>query len=549
MFQHASSTSARWLITTGQTRAPLHLKLSALISFRGRVAVCLTPSPDRVEGEPIVSSAPIQTGLPVHINGAFAVSSNRRQLWKSGGDEAGTGSWKGEWNTFLIKSLLPALYSESVALCAQLWRCGLGPPDAPRSWLFDATWPRPRTRGDVDSGYFRIVADEMIMRSFSEMCDFKIFMTAVPDQQILRQRAAEHKRRKKKKKKKKHCAAAQPGVVGMAHSPEKLSEVEGYTWVTSSRAVFMDSCMRQTLDSTTPATKEALQKASRWRNARCRCSRMGRRIIWLRNNLQTLGKSVHKALWNGPWSRVRHFVPVLQCVHGNTKKSLLEDTGTLPLDSIGLKPSDLKGLKLVPLRRGRMGTFHAKSPEAPIYVMAPEEKFDCLLGNYHLVVDTGQSTGLTWFSKLTRFIPAFHRTFNVEILSPELLVTTIGLGKCLPPSWEGRRCVECCLPGSQETSGRESNSLCPIDKTALGLREALADQPGKSSRWRSSEHSDRCKEKNGSKGRKLRRQRSSRKAKAGELQPDFILFQEEQRPSSAISTCFGHFCRRVQMKQ
>ena len=150
VFQHASSTSARWLIHNGADTSPaalLKAKRADQLPWGG-VAVCLTPSPDRVEGRAYCFlPLPIQTGLPVHINGAFAVSSNRRQLWKSGGDEAGTGSWKGEWNTFLIKSLLPALYSESVALCAQLWRCGLGPPDAPRSWLFDATWPRPRTRG------------------------------------------------------------------------------------------------------------------------------------------------------------------------------------------------------------------------------------------------------------------------------------------------------------------------------------------------------------------------------------------------------------------
>eukprot|EP01052_Picozoa_sp_SAG31_P013458 SAG31_NODE_809_length_11922_cov_15.915504_6_plen_1351_part_00 len=52
---------------------------------------------------------PIKTGLQVHINAAFALSSNRRDLW-SVGDTTGAGALKGEWNRFLLEEALPEAY-------------------------------------------------------------------------------------------------------------------------------------------------------------------------------------------------------------------------------------------------------------------------------------------------------------------------------------------------------------------------------------------------------------------------------------------------------
>ena len=44
---------------------------------------------------------PVRTGLPVHVNGYFELSSNRRDIW-SGSDMAGAGKLRSEWNVCLL---------------------------------------------------------------------------------------------------------------------------------------------------------------------------------------------------------------------------------------------------------------------------------------------------------------------------------------------------------------------------------------------------------------------------------------------------------------
>ena len=53
---------------------------------------------------------PIDTGLALHVNAAFALSSNRRDLWQAQ-DATGVGALKGQWNKFLLEQALPAAYS------------------------------------------------------------------------------------------------------------------------------------------------------------------------------------------------------------------------------------------------------------------------------------------------------------------------------------------------------------------------------------------------------------------------------------------------------
>ena len=158
---------------------------SALPPFEGR-AYCFLP-------------LPILTGLPCHVNAAFAVSSNRRQLWsRSSGDNIGTGSWKGDWNAFLMRRLLPTLFSEAVAICARQWREGHVmnrsinysmplPVPSPTpisstvasvlssSWLFDAVWPKP----DKCTSGFDITATSMIQMLFRTENIDKIFFSLV----------------------------------------------------------------------------------------------------------------------------------------------------------------------------------------------------------------------------------------------------------------------------------------------------------------------------------------------------------------------------------
>lgn len=74
---------------------------------------------------------PISTGLPVHLNAYFELSSNRRDIW-FGNDMAGGGKIRSDWNIFLLEDVVAPAYAhllETVAL-------EFGPCD-----LFFSLWP------------------------------------------------------------------------------------------------------------------------------------------------------------------------------------------------------------------------------------------------------------------------------------------------------------------------------------------------------------------------------------------------------------------------
>ena len=52
---------------------------------------------------------PVHTGLPVHINGYFELSSNRRDIW-SGTDMAGDGALRAKWNECLLHDIVVPCY-------------------------------------------------------------------------------------------------------------------------------------------------------------------------------------------------------------------------------------------------------------------------------------------------------------------------------------------------------------------------------------------------------------------------------------------------------
>lgn len=58
---------------------------------------------------------PIFTGLPIHINAFFALTSNRRDLWKEM-DTEGLGTIKAKWNDHLLQQVLPKLYGEMLEI-------------------------------------------------------------------------------------------------------------------------------------------------------------------------------------------------------------------------------------------------------------------------------------------------------------------------------------------------------------------------------------------------------------------------------------------------
>ncbi|XP_020581520.1 sacsin isoform X2 [Phalaenopsis equestris] len=74
---------------------------------------------------------PISTGLPIHINAYFELSSNRRDIW-FGNDMAGGGKVRSEWNLCLLEDVIPSAYGRLLVCIAR----ELGPCD-----LYFSFWP------------------------------------------------------------------------------------------------------------------------------------------------------------------------------------------------------------------------------------------------------------------------------------------------------------------------------------------------------------------------------------------------------------------------
>ena len=75
---------------------------------------------------------PALTGLPVHINGFFELSSNRRDIWY-GTDLAGAGAQRARWNSMLLEQAVAPAYAALLEAATSL----LG-----QSKAFDRLWPQ-----------------------------------------------------------------------------------------------------------------------------------------------------------------------------------------------------------------------------------------------------------------------------------------------------------------------------------------------------------------------------------------------------------------------
>lgn len=54
---------------------------------------------------------PVPTGLPVHVNGYFELSANRRDIWW-GSDMTGEGRLRSEWNKLLLEEVIAPCYAQ-----------------------------------------------------------------------------------------------------------------------------------------------------------------------------------------------------------------------------------------------------------------------------------------------------------------------------------------------------------------------------------------------------------------------------------------------------
>ncbi|CAM9522156.1 unnamed protein product [Phaeothamnion confervicola] len=85
---------------------------------------------------------PVATQLPVHVNGYFELSSNRRDIWQ-GDDMAGDGRVRAEWNKALVGEVAAACYLRLLRAAA----LAVGP-----GALYDRLWPRLETLRGVWRG-------------------------------------------------------------------------------------------------------------------------------------------------------------------------------------------------------------------------------------------------------------------------------------------------------------------------------------------------------------------------------------------------------------
>jgi hypothetical protein len=137
---HNSKRSQKWMVCArvgdGQSME-LALQESASRRAAGNVAAALVPfggvalllssfpgtsSTDTLT--PLAGQAycflplPIATGLPIHINGFFELSLNRRDLWFEAGEQAHRGFSKSKWNVLLMEDVIGRAYALGLAAVA-----------------------------------------------------------------------------------------------------------------------------------------------------------------------------------------------------------------------------------------------------------------------------------------------------------------------------------------------------------------------------------------------------------------------------------------------
>ncbi|XP_034266196.1 LOW QUALITY PROTEIN: sacsin [Pantherophis guttatus] len=91
----------------------------------------------------------IKTGLPVHINGSFAITSNRKEIWKT--------DTKGRWNTVFMRHVIVKAYLEAVVVLRNMAISG-----ELEDYNCFAVWPDPDSVHDdfsvICQGFYEEIA-------------------------------------------------------------------------------------------------------------------------------------------------------------------------------------------------------------------------------------------------------------------------------------------------------------------------------------------------------------------------------------------------------
>lgn len=117
--QNVSNDMATCLVPWGSIALPLMSSSSPAVASSSGKIFCFLP-------------LPASSCLPIHINGTFELSSNRRDLWY-GNDLLGIGKQRAMWNGTLLGCIIAPLYAQMLAEAA----VNLGPSDA-----FYRLWPQ-----------------------------------------------------------------------------------------------------------------------------------------------------------------------------------------------------------------------------------------------------------------------------------------------------------------------------------------------------------------------------------------------------------------------
>ncbi|XP_053728791.1 sacsin isoform X1 [Synchiropus splendidus] len=104
----------------------------------------------------------IKTGLPVHINGCFAVTSNRKEIWKT--------DTKGQWNSVFMRHVIVQAYLAALSMLRAMAESG-----ELHDYCYYAAWPDPSQVHDdftlVSQGVYQEIAkggDSEQARVFSD---------------------------------------------------------------------------------------------------------------------------------------------------------------------------------------------------------------------------------------------------------------------------------------------------------------------------------------------------------------------------------------------
>lgn len=379
----------RWLVVNSLAGgAALAVAARAFKRSRARMvpwvgAAARLPAEGAAEGGGVEGKAfcflplPIATGLPVHINGSFQLSSNRRDVW-SGADMSGAGEERSAWNAALLADALPAAYLQLLAAA----RGVLGT-------RFYALFPAggtgvPKPWADVATQLFASLGQQSLLRVAGGGW-------APPSRALLPDARCE----------------AEPALAA-------LLAANGAAELLVSGAD-VPAAVRAALLAGTPGARQMTPDAARRLLAR-------RAIVLPAGGGAELDPAAAQAA---------AVAPLLSYAVSDICEGLAAG-GAAAAAAAAQLPS-LSGLGLLPLADGTLGALDATPGAAPVYLAATAEEAALLAALPGRVIAPGLPPGV---AAQLRALAATGRV-NVSALTAAALADDL-LPRLLPPAWRGR---------------------------------------------------------------------------------------------------------------